>query len=254
MNAEKVMYPEKFKKNKSNNSKIRVVKSPQKGNSNLVYALRTEKEISRMLSYFDKRIENAETPTNGRVARRDKALFVCGINIGIRGSDISALKWGDVFDSNWEYKKEQRIKPYKTRKTGKYVDIIYNEAFMSALNEYRDFLSLNCKEILNLDEYIFLSKKGENITRKTIGNIIKKAGEESGIRQNLSSHSLRKTFAFWCYKKATDKSHALTMLQYVLGHSKITDTLKYIGLTLEDEKEMYNSLNIGTQEVEQEYN
>jgi len=251
MNAEKVIYHEKFQKDNNKNSKLRVVKSSRKGKSNEVYALRTEEEINHVISHFNKRIENAETPTNERVARRDRALFICGINIGIRGSDISTLKWGDVFDSNWQYKECQKIKPYKTRRTRKYVDIIYNDAFMAALDEYRDFLSLNCKEILNLDEYISFSKKGENITRKTIGKIIKKAGEESGIKQPLSSHSLRKTFAYWCYKNAPDKTHALTVLQHILGHSKITDTLKYIGLTLEDEKEMYNSLNIGMPKIEQ---
>jgi len=255
MNAEKVIYHEKFQKDNNKNSKLRVVKSSRKGKSNEVYALRTEEEINRVISHFNKRIENAETPTNERVARRDRALFICGINIGIRGSDISVLKWGDVFDSNWQYKECQKIKPYKTRRTRKYVDIIYNDAFMAALDEYRDYLSLNCKEILNLDEYIFRSKKtGKGIERARAGAVIKKAGEESGIKQPLSSHSLRKTFSYWCYKNAPDKTHALTVLQHILGHSKITDTLKYIGLTLEDEKEMYNSLNIGMPKIEHEYN
>ncbi|MDO4756660.1 MAG: hypothetical protein Q4A54_09960, partial [Parabacteroides sp.] len=50
-------------------------------------------------------------------------------------------------------------------------------------------------------------------------------------KQNVCSHSLRKTFGFWVYHQAKDKDGALIILQEIFKHSSPAITSRYIGLT-----------------------
>ena len=47
-----------------------------------------------------------------------------------------------------------------------------------------------------MDEYVFKSREGENkpITRQQVLNILKEAAEAVGIKENVGTHTLRKTW------------------------------------------------------------
>lgn len=221
-------------------------KSNDGRSSTEVYPFRSDNEIRMMLSEFDNRIMQAYTPTNIMIAKRNKMLFVVGINLSIRGSDLSDLRWSDLFirniDGGYEWKDGTRIQPVKTRRTGKYVTLAFNEAVKNIVNEY-----IMEYPIEDIDGYVFTSKKGDKLPRASIGRIIKDVAESIGIKQNINSHSLRKTFGYHVWHKSENKEKSLVMLQYIFGHNSITDTMKYIGIVDTDIYSVFNELNLSYQ-------
>ena len=98
----------------------------------------------------------------------------------------------------------------------------------------------------NLDDYLFPSQKGnDSITERTLYSIIKGIAEEAGIKQNIGSHSLRKSWGFWCWHEAEDKKKALIILQQCFNHKDTLTTERYIGILDEEISDMYNSVELG---------
>ena len=63
-------------------------------------------------------------------------------------------------------------------------------------------------------------------------DIIKKLGERSNLRREISSHDLRATFATEVYNKTLD----IRLVQYLLGHADSSTTEIYVGRTVEQLK------------------
>lgn len=206
-----------------------------------VYAFKNMDEIRMMINQFDENIDNAMDEEKMRIAERNKLLFLVGINIGIRASDLRLLKWSFFIDGNGNFRDSYTIKPVKTRKKGKFITLYFNQTVRKIITDYLEKYPTD-----NLDEYLFSSRKGdEPIIASSLWRIIKQTARQCGIIQNIGSHSLRKTWAYFCYNNAVDKSDALVMLQECFNHSSSQTTLRYIGIIAEKKKEMYNSVDIG---------
>jgi|GEM_PF-291023 len=212
----------------------------KKGDASEVYAFRTDAEITSMISIFNKHINESEHPFQEKINRRNKMLFILGINIGIRGSDLCGLKWNDIFHENGMFKEGKKIMPQKTASKGKYVLLVYNGAVKKTISDY-----VSLYPITDMNDYIFKSLKGGSISRMSAGRIIKEIANECEIIQNINSHSLRKTFGYQHYIKATDKSAAVILLQKIFNHDSQHTTLKYIGIEQEDLEEFYNEMELG---------
>lgn len=223
------------------------------GKDSEVYAFRTEEEITAMLNTFDKHIAEAENETQRQIASRNKLLFLIGINIGIRASDLRTMKWNFFYDQKsdgtWEWKPFYVLQPMKQKKQKKFVKLFFNETVRTAVEKY-----LSAYPEQNQDDYVFPSRKGnEPITVSSLCRIVKDAAEEAGIKQNIGSHSLRKTWGFFCFHEAEDKNKALVILQQCFGHSSTQVTLRYIGLMDDEIEDMYNSVNLGLEYITESY-
>ena len=75
--------------------------------------------------------------------------------------------------------------------------------------------------------------------------IVKEIAIEAGIKQNIGSHSLRKTFGYWRWHEAEDKTEALVMLQQTFNHSDTSTTMKYIGITDDKIENLYMAVELG---------
>lgn len=211
------------------------------GVSSEVYAFTSEEEIKKMIDVFDKRIENASDENKRMIAARNKMMFLIGINIGVRASDLCGLKYNFFMNEDGTFKEHYSLKPKKTRKTNKFVKLYFNQTVVKAVTNYIEQYPLE-----DIDEYLFKSRKGDgHITEISLGRIIKDAAEEVGIDRNINSHSLRKTFGFWAWHNAEDKGKALITLQAIFNHSSQNITAKYIGLTNDEMCDVFNSLNLG---------
>lgn len=211
------------------------------GVSSEVYAFTSEEEIKLMIDVFDKRIENALDENKRMIASRNKMMFLIGINLGIRASDLCGLKYNFFMNNDGSFKEHYSLKPKKTRKTNKFVKLYFNQTVVKAVTNYIEQYPLE-----DIDEYLFKSRKGDgHITEISLGRIIKDAAEECGIDKNICSHSLRKTFGFWAYHNAEDKNNALIILQKIFNHSSPAMTSKYIGLTDNEMSDVFNELNLG---------
>ncbi|WP_219717734.1 tyrosine-type recombinase/integrase, partial [Clostridioides difficile] len=67
------------------------------------------------------------------------------------------------------------------------------------------------------------------------GRIIKGAAEKVGIKENVATHSLRKTFARHIYDEEENKTYALELIRKILGHKTIEMTRRYIGIDKDEE-------------------
>lgn len=210
------------------------------GKASEVYPFKTKEEINSIINVLNNHISNATTSYNKKRWYRNKMIFVLGINLGIRGSDLCSLKWSDFFYENMEFKNRTKIQPQKTKnKTKKYVSLSFNNTVKNIITEY-----VNEYPIENLDDYVFITTKGKHLDRDALGLIVKNVAKEAGIKFNVNSHSLRKTFGYRTWTNAIDKGEALSMLQYIFGHSSMKTTMRYIGITQEQVDEIFQNLNV----------
>ena len=210
------------------------------GVSSTVYPFNVE-EVKVIISILNKRIEMASNKNQKQIAQRNKMLFLIGINVGLRASDLMQLRWSYFYNDNMTFKESYMLQPKKTRKTRKFVKIYFNQTVRKAIENY-----INEYPIENLNDYLFKSRKGDNpITESGLWKIIVDVSEEASIEKNVGSHSLRKTWARNIYDNAEDKKEALVMLQECLRHSDSLTTLRYIAIMDEEKKDMYRSIELG---------
>lgn len=166
---------------------------------------------------------------------RDYALFVLGINSGLRVSDLLSLKVSDVCDNG---KLKDRI-TLTEKKTGKRKDFPISDASRKALSLLLEGLKNDNTD--NNNAWLFPSRKGnEPITRGQAWRILIDAGKHAGMKDSIGTHSMRKTFGYHAYKKGMD----LSLIQKLLNHSSPAITLAYIGITKEDMDSVYLNLNL----------
>jgi integrase len=174
----------------------------------------------------------------GKENKRDYMLFIVGINVGLRASDLLQLRIKDVLDSG---KIMDSVK-IKEKKTDKNREFTLNKSAKEAIKLYLDSL-----EEYSPDDYLFKSAKGDNcpLTVESAHKIIKTLLRELNIKGNFGTHTLRKTFAYHTYtNNIKDNPAILDTLQKMLNHSSTSVTLRYIGITKEVITDVYNSLNL----------
>ncbi|SFS47205.1 tyrosine-type recombinase/integrase [Marininema halotolerans] len=125
---------------------------------------------------------------------RDRLLFVMGINSALRISDLLRLKVRDVRGAT-----HLSIREQKTNKPKKF---LLNGAIQRELS---NFLTDDMTD----EEFLFKSRKGMNqpITSVQAGRALKNAATKAGIKDNINTHSLRKTWAYWRFISGEKTAH-----------------------------------------------
>lgn len=210
------------------------------GVSSMVYPFNLD-EIKSVITVFNDRIENATNENQRQIAHRNKMMFLIGVNVGLRASDLMQLRWSYFYKNDMTFKDFYVLQPKKTRKTGKFVKIFFNQTVKKAVENY-----VSDYPIDDLNDYLFKSRKGNNpISERGLWKIIVDAADDANIEKNVGSHSLRKTWARNIYDNAKDKREALVMLQECLRHSDSLTTLRYISIMDEEKRDMYESIELG---------
>lgn len=79
----------------------------------------------------------------------------------------------------------------------------------------------------------------------TFRKVLKEAAKACGIKHNVGTHTCRKTWGWWQYKYNCQKANLdITMLQRAFGHSTPEVTLRYLGITDEEDKALYHDMCI----------
>lgn len=211
------------------------------GVSSEVYPFTNEEEIKAVIDVLNRRIDEAPDADKRWIACRNKMLFLVGINIGIRASDLVSLRYSFFMNDDGTFKDSYSLQPKKTRKTGKYVKLFFNATVKKAITDY-----IKEYPIENINEYLFKSREGDgHILAKSLWKIVSDMAVEAGIERNIGTHSLRKTFGYHVWHNAEDKEKALVMLMAIFNHSSVAITKKYIGLMDEEMSDVFNSLDLG---------
>lgn len=179
---------------------------------------------------------------------RDNMLFVCGINFGLRVSDLSQLVFGRLIDDQYHIRTTFPILEKKTRNTRKVKKNRYltiNDAVVEAVTLYLE------NNPSRLDQYMFRSESNRctsntPLSRTSIDRILKGIKDDLHLDIHMSSHSLRKTFGYHQMLMSGNDPRKLLILQKMFGHSTAAQTLDYIGITMEEIEEAYMNLNLGS--------
>lgn len=180
----------------------------------LVEPIRSKKQIDAMKRYLK----------SGNI--RDHLLFVLGINSGLRISDLLSLQVQDV-------KGKERIS-LREQKTGKIKDFPLSDNCQKSIKEYLQTRDIDAG-------FLFASRKGQGaISRVQAYRILNEAARAIGIKEQIGTHTLRKTFGYWAYQAGVD----ITRIQKLMNHSAPSVTLAYIGITKEELDDVYINLNL----------
>jgi len=99
------------------------------------------------------------------------------------------------------------------------------------LDGYRNSLT---KKVLC--DNLFLNNHGKKLTRQGFFKMLKKQAEEKGIKENITPHMLRHSFATHLLNNGAD----LRSIQLMLGHENISTTGIYTNVGSEKLKENYD--------------
>lgn len=155
---------------------------------------------------------------------REKALLTLGFATGYRISELLSLTVADVC-TNGTIHSHVTVKASNTKtKTGR--TVLLNSDAKKALSTLVAWLKAK-----GLDETapLFVSRKHTNgfaaITRQQAGRLLKELFALIGEFGNVSTHTMRKTFAKAIYDATGGK---IELVQQALGHRSISSTISYL--------------------------
>lgn len=157
---------------------------------------------------------------------RDKAMFELLYATGLRVSELIRLKFEQV---NF---RQGFVKVVGKGKKERLVPV--GEQAMEWLEQY---MKEARTEILasNQCDYLFVTKRGADMTRQAFWYIIKRYAKKAGIKKHLSPHTLRHAFATHLLNHGAD----LRVVQLLLGHSDLSTTQIYTHIAQERLKSMH---------------
>ena len=163
---------------------------------------------------------------SGTFAVRNRALFMLGVSVGGRISELLALTIGDVWQNGKPVKDllfQRRV--VKGKQLSRMVPVNADgRTAIAALIAWHTQQDSN----LDPDRPLFLSRQGGGvISRGQAHKILEAAFTRAGLNGKLATHSLRKSFA----QRAYDQSGDIYLVQEMLGHQSVETTREYLGVS-----------------------
>lgn len=179
-----------------------------------VQPLRTKKEIAELRDALNvagkKRQQSA----------RNLLLFNIGINTGLRISDIVTLRVDDVRGKSSVLVREGKTKKMRT---------VHLSALMADIADYIETLPQGTVWLFPSRNGSGAGKTAGHISTTQAYRILTGAADLIG-RKDIGTHTLRKTFGYFYYKK----THDVATLMEIFNHDSQATTKRYIGIR-EDE-------------------
>jgi site-specific recombinase XerD len=174
----------------------------------------------------------AMTNTETISGLRDRAMMEVLFSTGMRVSELVNL---DTDDINFERGEIAVLGK------GKKIRVVFlSKDALSWIDQYIKNRGFKRPEHtlggVAFDDPLFLSKKGDRITVRSVERIVKKYAELAGITKSVSPHTLRHSFATDLLIAGAD----IRSVQSMLGHSSITTTQVYTHVTDQHLKEVHD--------------
>lgn len=145
---------------------------------------------------------------------RDLALFSMILTLGLRITEVRTLTFNQINFETGEIRIVRKgLKPQTIRLTPQLIEL---------LNNYIE----NRKELNaqgELENLIFLTAKGNELTTRDCNRSLKKYCERAGIKQ-VSNHALRHT----CATRLASQGVAINDIRELLGHKQLATTSRYV--------------------------
>lgn len=167
------------------------------------------------LEEIDLLIESIDLSTNE--GQRNRTILETLYSCGLRVSELCNLKLSDLYLEEGFIKVEgkgskQRLIPISPRAIRELQLYFIDRNQISIKKDYED--------------YVFISKRGKNISRITVFHIIKTLAETISLKKTISPHTFRHSFATHLLEGGAN----LRAIQCMLGHESIGTTEIYTHL------------------------
>lgn len=172
--------------------------------------------VEHFLKTIYQQYAEAPTPYHAKRALRDIAIIELLFATGIRISELSTLKVGDVnlIENNilvhGKGRKERRIQ-------------IGNDDVVKILRQYKANFHKKCSS----SDFFFITTEKKPISDQAVRRMIKKYTVLAGIDLHITPHMFRHTFATSLLESDVD----IRYIQKLLGHSSINITEIYTHVT-----------------------
>ncbi|MBN1233102.1 MAG: tyrosine recombinase XerC [Candidatus Coatesbacteria bacterium] len=161
---------------------------------------------------------------------RNKFILELLYATGLRATEFVSLDVSDI-DFKQAFLKVRHGKGNKQRMVpiGKFA--------MQALEDYLPFRKIIREKFgyAGDSEPLVINRRGKRLTTRGLGLIIKSLLMKAGLSDDLSTHSIRHSFATHLLERGAD----LKVIQELLGHSSLSTTQNYTHVTATYLKEVY---------------
>jgi integrase len=174
----------------------------------------TTDEILRLIRYF-KKMGN----------HRMVLLIEFGVKTLLRYSDISRITWSDVLGKETLILNEKKTNKRREITIGRTL----RESIITSYNELKQ---------PNNEGLVF------QYTLQHTNLLLKEGGKDVKIRnKNISTHSLRKSGSRFIWENNGHSDEYLIKLSSILNHSSTSITRRYLGISREEIKDIYQSFD-----------
>ena len=151
---------------------------------------------------------------SSREGQRNRAILELLYSCGLRVSELCYLKLSDLYLQEGFVKVEgkggkQRLVPISSR-AKKELQLYFIDRNQFTIQE-------------GYEDYVFISKRGKNISRIMVFHIIKELSAQVGLKKTISPHTFRHSFATHLLEGGAN----LRAIQCMLGHENIGTTEIY---------------------------
>ena len=165
------------------------------------------KEIDAMLASIDLSTDEGH---------RNKAIIETLYGCGLRVSELVSLRLSDLFFEEDFIRvmgkgSKQRLVPIES----------YTQ---KQINNYINNQRTQLKIAKGHEDYVFLNRRGKQLTRAMIFTIVRQVAENIGLQKTISPHTFRHSFATHLLENGAN----LRAIQMMLGHENITTTEIYV--------------------------
>jgi len=165
------------------------------------------KEIDAMLASIDLSTDEGH---------RNKAIIETLYGCGLRVSELVSLRLSDLFFEEDFIRvmgkgSKQRLVPIES----------YTQ---KQINNYINNQRKQLKIVKGHEDYVFLNRRGKQLTRAMIFTIVRQVAENIGLQKTISPHTFRHSFATHLLENGAN----LRAIQMMLGHENITTTEIYV--------------------------
>ena len=153
---------------------------------------------------------------------------------GLRFSDVSRLKWGDLVD--------QKKIIVTERKTGKTKAIPIGANALEHINQLYKALGSPSK-----NGFFMATDKsnGRPVSMQYVNRQLKMMKDKYDLEiENISTHTFRKTFGRYVYEKSGRSNDSLLYLNRIFRHHNIDTTMIYLGIRDEEISNIFESIEI----------
>lgn len=179
---------------------------------------------------YDKALNKGLSLLNDPKKCRIGFYIIFSINTGLRISDVLGTRHRDLV--------EDKILLIE-KKTKKQREITLNAVVKKSYAKLVSILNDSNERFCD-DDFIFISQKGTVYKTQSINDVLKTIFNTKKLQ--VSSHSLRKSFARRVYQNLNESENALVLLSDIFSHSSVAITRRYLGLRAEQISNVYLSL------------